>query len=95
MTHFCRNFLPDEVFFSYDRVFTAPEQITGVYNSCLHAIWNPSVQPVDVLTQSSSEELLEEDDDPAFWQQAQPTDYIASCLPSGKVGRKFSRARLG
>ena len=74
MTHLCRNFLPDKVFSSYDRVFVAPERITSADNSCLHIVWTPSVQPEDVSAESSSEELLEEDDEPAFWQQPPPTD---------------------
>jgi len=74
ITRLCKNFLPDDVFDSYDRVFVAPERATSAYNSCLHAVWTPSVQPEDTSTESSSEELLEDDDDPAFWQHDPPTD---------------------
>ena len=34
----------------------------------------PSVQSEDAPVESSSEELLEEEDEPAFWQQDPPTD---------------------
>ena len=74
ITRLCKNFLPDDVFDSYDRVFVAPERTTSAYNSCLHAVWTPSVQPKDTSTESSSEELLEDDDNPTFWQQDPPTD---------------------
>jgi len=43
VTRLCRNFLPYAVFDSYDRVFVAPERATSAYNSCLHAVWTPSV----------------------------------------------------
>ena len=66
VTPLCKNFLPDEVFDSYDCVFVAPEWVTSTYNSCLHAVWTPSVQPEDAQAESSSEELLKEDDEPAF-----------------------------
>ena len=65
----CRTFLSDEVFDSCERVFIAPERATSAYNSCLHAVWTPSVQSEDAPVESSSEELLEEEDEPAFWQQ--------------------------
>ena len=68
ITRLCGNFLPDAVFDSYDRVFVAQEWATSAYNSCLHAVWTPSIQPEDAPDESSSEKLLEDDDDPAFWQ---------------------------
>ena len=74
MTRLCKNFLPDNVFDFYDRVFVAPEWATSAYNSCLHTVWTPSVQPKDAKAETSSEELLEEGDDLAFWQQPPPTD---------------------
>ena len=74
VTRLCKNFLPDNVFDFYDRVFVATERLTSAYNSCLHAVLTPSVQPEDAQAESSSEELLEDDDDPAFWQQTPPTD---------------------
>jgi len=43
ITRLYKNFLPDVVFYSYDRVFVAPERATSAYNSCLHAVWTPSV----------------------------------------------------
>ena len=83
ITRLCRNFLPDAVFDSYDRVFVAQERATSSYNSCLHAVWTPSVQPEDAPAESSSEELLEDDDDPAFWQQDPQLIHPPSCLPFG------------
>ena len=49
-------------------MFVAQEKAISAYNSCLHAVWIPSVKSEDVPVESSSEELLEEEDDPAFWQ---------------------------
>ena len=60
VTHLCKNFLSDNVFDSYDRVFVAPEQATSAYNSYLRAVWTPSVQPEDAQAVSSSDKLLEE-----------------------------------
>jgi len=45
VTRLCENFLSDNVFDSYDRVFVAPEKAMSTYNSCLHAVWTPNVQP--------------------------------------------------
>ena len=47
-------------------VFLAPERVTSTYNSCLHAVWTPTVQSEDIPTESSSEEQLEEEDEPEF-----------------------------
>ena len=85
MTRLCKNFLPDNVFDSYDRVFVTPEWATSAYNSCLHAVWTLSLQLEDAQAESSSEELLEEDNEPAFWQQPPPTDLEPLCLPYGKA----------
>ena len=68
VTRMCRNFLSDEVFSASDWVFMSPERKTSSYNSCLHAIWIPTVQPEDVPAESSSKELLEEEDEPDFWR---------------------------
>jgi len=57
----CRNFLP--YVSAYDRVFVAPESITITYNSCLQAVWTPTVQPDDIPAESSSEEQLEEEEE--------------------------------
>ena len=81
----CRNFLPDAIFDSYDRVFVAPERATSAYNSCLHAVWTPSVQPEDAPAESSSEELLADNDDSAFWQQDPQLIHEPSCLPFGEA----------
>ena len=69
VTRLCRNFLPDAEFIKYDRVLVTPERITGAYNSCLHSIWTPTVQLEDVPAESSSEEHMDEEDDPHFWHQ--------------------------
>ena len=74
VTRLCKNFLTEDIFDSYDHVFIAPKQAMSTYNSCLHVVWTPSVQPENSQAESSSEELLEENDEPAFWQQPPPTD---------------------
>ena len=81
MTHLYKNFLADNVFDSYDRVFVAPEQATGAYNSCLHAVWTPSVQPKDAQVEFSFEELLEEDVSLFFGSSPRPLILELSCLP--------------
>jgi len=95
VTRLCKNFLPDDVFDSYDQVFVAPELATSTYNSCLYAVWTPSVQPEYFQTESSSEELLEEMMNLLFGSSPRPLILEPSCLPYGKVWRKFLRARLG
>jgi len=85
ITRLCKNFLPDAVFHSYNGVFVAPERATSAYNSCLHSIWTPSVQPEDAPAESSSEDLLEDADDPAFWQQDPQLIREPSCLPFGEA----------
>ena len=82
ITRLCRNFLPNAIFDSYDRVFVAPERATSAYNSYLHAIWTPSVQHEDAPAESSSEELLEDDDNPAFTPQL---IHEPSCLRFGEA----------
>ena len=94
MTRLCKNFLPDNVFDSYDRVFVAPERATSAYNSCLHAVWTPSFQPEDAQAESSSEELLEEDDEPAFWQQPLPTDSRAFMSSIWKGMKKIFKGQI-
>ena len=66
VTRLCRNFLPDEEFSEYDRVLVTPECIISAYNSCLHSIWTPIIQPEDVPTESSSEKQMDEEDEPHF-----------------------------
>ena len=85
ITRLCRTFLPDAVFDSYDRVFVAQERVTSAYNSCLHAVWTPRVHSEDVPVESSSEELLEEEDEPAFWQRTPQLIHAPSCLPFGEA----------
>ena len=53
VTRLCRHFLPDNIFSTYNWVFIFTECITSVYNSCLHAIWKPTVITEDVPTESS------------------------------------------
>ena len=85
ITRLCRTFLPDDVFDSFARVFVTPERPTSSYNSCLHAVWTPSVQPEDIPVESSSEESLEEEDEPQFWRQDPPLIHEPSCPPSGRA----------
>ena len=94
ITRLCRTFLPDAVFDSFDRVFVTPERPTSSYNSCLHAVWTPSVQPEDVPVVSSSEESLEEGDDPAFWQQDPPTDSRAFMSTIWRGMKKIFRGQV-
>ena len=93
VTLLCKN-LPDTVFDAYDRIFVAPERATSVYNSCLHAIWTPSLQPKDAQAESSSEELLDEEDDPAFWQQTPPTDSRAFMSATWKGMKKNFKGQV-
>ena len=85
ITRLCRTFLPADVFDSFDRVFVAPERPTSSYNSCLHAVWTPTVQPEDVPVESSSEESFDAEDEPEFWRQEPPAESRASCPPSGRA----------
>jgi len=95
VTRLRKNFLPDNVFDSYDRVFVISEWATSAYRSCLHAVWIPNVQPEDAQAESSSEELLEKDDDPAFWQQPLPTDSRAFMSSIWRGMKEILRGRLG
>ena len=72
MTRLYRNFLPDEAIAEYDQVLVTTERITSAYKICLHSIWTPAVQVEDVPAESSSDEQIEEEDDPEFWQQPSP-----------------------
>ena len=60
------NFLLDAIFSAYDRVFVALGRVTNTYNNYLYAVWTPTVQPEDIPAESSSEEQLEEEDEPEF-----------------------------
>ena len=95
VTRSCRNFLPDEVFSAYNRVFVAPERITSMYNNCLHAIWTPTIQPEDIPAESSSKKQLEDEDEPTFGISCHPLIHVPSCLPFIKAWRRFSRNKLG
>ena len=94
ITRLCRTFLPDAVFDSYDRVFVAQERATSAYNSCLHAVWTPSVQSEDVPVESSLEELLEEEDEPAFWQHDPPADSRAFMSTICRGMKKIFRGQI-
>jgi len=73
VTRLCRHFLPDEVFSLYDWVYIFTERMTSTYNSCLHAVWAPSVLTEDVPAETFLEEQSEEEDESAFRQQP-PSD---------------------
>jgi len=94
ITRLCRTFLPDDVVDSYERVFIASERATSAYNSCLHAVWTPSVQSKDAPVESSSEELLEEEDEPAFWQQDLPADSRAFMSTIWRGMKKIFRGQI-
>ena len=85
VTRLCKNFLSDENFSEYDRVLVIPKYITSTYNSCLHLIWTPTVQPEDVPAESSSEEQMDEKDEPQFWRQPPLLRPTHSCPPSGRA----------
>ena len=87
ITRLCRNFLPDMAFAEYDQVLITTERITSAYNSCLYSIWTPAVQIEDVPAQSSSEEQMEEENDPEFWQQP-PLSNSTAFMPSIWKGMK-------
>ena len=94
VTYLCKNFLPDDVFDSYDHVFIAQEQATGTYNSCLYAVCTPSHQLVDAQAESSFEELLEEDYEPAFWQQPPLTNSRAFMSSLRKGMKKTFKGQI-
>ena len=75
-------------------MFVAPERPTSSYNSCLHAVWTPSVQPEDVPVESSSEESLQEEDEPEFWRQDPPTDSRAFMSTIWKGMKKIFRGQV-
>ena len=93
ITRLCRTFLPDDVFDSFDRVFVTPERPTSSYNSCLHAVWTPSVQPKDIPV-ASSEESFEEEDEPEFWRQDPPADSRAFMSTIWKGMKKIFRGHV-
>ena len=66
ITRLCKQFISDAVFNTFDRVPVTVERPTSSYNGCLQALWTPSAQPEDVPVESSSEESLEEIDEPQF-----------------------------
>ena len=80
VTRLCRNFLPAETFAEYDRVFVSPERITSAYNNCLHSIWTPTVLGEDIPAEFSSEDQMEEGDDPEFWRQPPPSTAFMSSI---------------
>jgi len=94
ITRLCRTFLPDDVFDSFNRVFVAPERPTSSYNSCLHAVWTPTVQPEDVPVESSSEESLEEEDEPEFWRHDPPAESRAFMSSIWKGMKKIFRGQV-
>jgi len=95
VTRMCRNFLPDEEFLAYDRVFVASERITSAYNSCLHSVWTPTFILEDVPAYFSSEEQIEEDEEPEFWNQPPPTYTRFFMFPFGKAWRRILGDRFG
>ena len=72
----------------------APEQITSAYNSYLHAVWIPTVQPEDILAECYSEELLEEEDEHDFWRQPPPTESRAFMSSIWKGMKKIFKRQI-
>jgi len=94
ITRLCRNFLPDAVFDSFDRVYVVAEKPTSAYTGCLHALWTPRAQPEDIPVESSSEESLEEEDEPQFWRQDPPHDTHAFMSSIWKGMKKIFRGQV-
>ena len=94
VTRLFKDFLPDKVFNTYDRVFVASEWITNAYNSCLHTVWTLCVQPEDAQAEFSSEKLLEEDDEHAFWHQPPSTDSRAFMSSIWKGMKKIFKGQI-
>ena len=85
VTGLCRNFLPDEKFLTYDRVFVASERITSAYNSFFHSVWTPTVISEDVPADSSSDKQMGRRTSPSSGANNHPHILIPSCLPFGKA----------
>ena len=94
ITRLCRNFLPDDVFDSFARVSVVAEKPTSAYTGCLHALWTPSAQPEDIPAESSSEESLEEVDEPHFWRQEPPIESRAFMSSIWKGMKKIFRGQV-
>jgi len=92
ITRLCRTFLPDDVFDSFDRVFVAPERPTSSYNCCLHAVWTPTVHTEHV--ESSSEESLDDEDEPEFWRQEPPVESRTFMSTIWKGMKKIFRGQV-
>ena len=75
-------------------MFIAQERATSAYNSCLHAVWTPSVQSKDAPVESSSEKPLEDEDDPAFWQQDPLADSRAFMSTIWRGMKKIFRGQV-
>ena len=73
VTRLCRAFLPDKEFSSYDSVCDTGEDHRA-YNSCLHLVWTPTVLFEDVPIESTSEEQMDEENEPEFWCKPPPTE---------------------
>ena len=72
----------------------ASEHITSAYNSCLHAAWTPTVQPEDIPAESSSEKLLEEEDEPDFWRHPPPAESCAFMSSIWKDMKKIFKGQI-
>jgi len=94
ITRLCKNFISDAVFNTFDRVLVTVERPTSSYNGCLHALWTPSAQPEDIPVESSSEESLEELDEPQFWRQDPPTESRAFMSTIWKGMKKIFRGQV-
>ena len=94
ITRLCKNYIPDDVFDSFPRVYVVAERPTSSYTGCLHALWTPSAQPEDIPVESSSEESLEEVDEPQFWRQDPPTESQAFMSAVWKGMKKIFRGQV-
>jgi len=94
ITRLCKQFISDAVFNTFDRVPVTVERPTSSYNGCLHALWTPSAQPENVPVESSSEESLEEIDEPQFWRQDPPTESRTFMSTMWKGMKKIFRGQV-
>ena len=94
ITRLCRHFMSNAIFSTFTQVTIMTERPTSAYNSCLQALWTPSVMPENVPVESSSEESLEVEDEPQFWRQEPPTEHTAFMSTIWKGMKKIFRGQV-
>ena len=66
----------------------------SAYNSCLHAVWTPTILTEDVPAETSSVEQSEEEGESAFWQQLPPSDTKAFMSSIWKGMKKIFKRQI-